>query len=45
MNIASNIRYYSTIVNGNALDFDTFVDETRQITEYLQEQAAEAVDD
>lgn len=45
VNIASTIRYYSTIVNGNALDFDAFADETARIIDHLSTQAVGAAED
>lgn len=45
VNLASNIRYFSTIVNGNAVDFDEFVDETAQIMDHLSKQAVGAAGD
>lgn len=45
VNVASTIRYYSTIVNGNALDFDEFVDETSQIVDHVAKQRVGTADD
>ncbi|RQG93164.1 carboxymuconolactone decarboxylase family protein [Natrarchaeobius halalkaliphilus] len=38
INVASNTRYFSTILHGNEVDQDDFVAETDEIVNYIQEQ-------
>lgn len=46
VNLASATQYFSTLLHGNEVDVDDFVDETAEIVEYIEEQeAAPAGDD
>ncbi|WP_440765826.1 carboxymuconolactone decarboxylase family protein [Natronorubrum sp. DTA7] len=40
--IAGTTRYFSTVLHGNEIDLDDFVDETDEIVDYLKEQEAAA---
>ncbi|RQH00978.1 carboxymuconolactone decarboxylase family protein [Natrarchaeobius oligotrophus] len=45
INVASNTRYFSTILHGNEVDHDEFVAETDEIVDYIQQQEAAPADD
>ncbi|RQG95107.1 carboxymuconolactone decarboxylase family protein [Natrarchaeobius chitinivorans] len=45
INVASNTRYFSTILHGNEIDHDEFVAETDEIVDYIQQQEAAPADD
>lgn len=40
--LAGATRYFSTVLHGNEIDLDDFVDETSEIVDYLKEQEAAA---
>lgn len=40
VNVAANVRYFSTILHGANVDFDDFVAETTEIVDYIKEQQA-----
>ena len=40
VNVAADIRYFSTILQGAEVDLDDFVEETTEIVEYINEQQA-----
>lgn len=40
VNVAADIRYFSTILHGAEVDLDDFVDETTAIVEHIKEQQA-----
>ncbi|ELY42252.1 carboxymuconolactone decarboxylase family protein [Natronorubrum tibetense] len=40
--LAGTTRYFSTVLHGNEIDLDDFVDETDEIVNYLKEQEAPA---
>ena len=40
--LAGTTRYFSTVLHGNEIDLDDFVDETAEIVNYLKEQEAPA---
>ncbi|WP_266078965.1 carboxymuconolactone decarboxylase family protein [Haladaptatus caseinilyticus] len=42
INLASTTQYFSTVLHGNEVDLDEFVDETTEIVEYIQRQQAAA---
>ncbi|AFK18611.1 carboxymuconolactone decarboxylase family protein [Haloferax mediterranei ATCC 33500] len=44
VNLASNTQYFSTILHGNEVDIDDFVNETTEMVEYIKEQEATADD-
>lgn len=43
--LASATSYFSTVLHGNEVDVDEFVEETAEIVEYIEEQEAAAADD
>lgn len=45
VNLASATQYFSTILHGNEVDVDDFVDETAEIVEHIKEREAAAADD
>ncbi len=45
VNVASATRYFSTVLHGNEIDLDEFVDETAEIVDYIQESEAQPADD
>ncbi|SDQ24008.1 alkylhydroperoxidase AhpD family core domain-containing protein [Natronobacterium texcoconense] len=45
VNIASETRYFSTILHGNEVDVDEFVAETDEIVDHIKEGEAAAADD
>lgn len=45
VNLASITQYFSTLLHGNEVDVDDFVEETTEIVEYIEEQEAAAGDD
>lgn len=42
VNVAADIRYFSTILHGAEVDLDEFVEETTEIVEHIEEQQAAA---
>lgn len=44
-NVAANVRYFSTILHGAEVDYETFVDETDEIVNHIETQRAAAGDD
>lgn len=40
VNVAANVRYFSTILHGGEVDLDDFAAETTDIVEYIKEQEA-----
>ncbi|WP_224336396.1 carboxymuconolactone decarboxylase family protein [Haloprofundus halobius] len=42
VNVAANVRYFSTILHGAEVDLDEFRAETSEIVDYIEEQGAEA---
>ncbi|WP_224449957.1 carboxymuconolactone decarboxylase family protein [Haloprofundus salilacus] len=44
VNVAANVRYFSTILHGAEVDLDEFRHETSEIVGYIEEQGAEAAD-
>lgn len=42
VNVAADIRYFSTILHGTEVELDDFVAETAEIVEYIEEQQATA---
>lgn len=42
VNVAADIRYFSTILHGAEVSLDDFVEETTEIVEYIQAQQAPA---
>lgn len=38
VNVAADIRYFSTVLHGAEVDIDDFVEETSEIVEYIKEQ-------
>ncbi|AGB39154.1 carboxymuconolactone decarboxylase family protein [Natronococcus occultus] len=43
--LASNTRYFSTVLHGSETDLEAFVEETDEIVAYFEEQEAAAADD
>jgi len=44
--VASNVRYFSTVLHGADVDYDAFVDETAELVEHIEDQqAAMSADD
>ncbi len=44
VNVAADIRYFSTILHGAEVDLDDFVKETTEIVEYIKAQQAASAD-
>lgn len=42
VNVAADIRYFSTVLHGTEVDLDEFVAETAEIVEHIEEQQAAA---
>lgn len=45
VSLASSTQYFSTILHGNEVDLDEFVDETAEIVAYIEDQETAAADD
>ncbi|WP_265109026.1 carboxymuconolactone decarboxylase family protein [Halosolutus halophilus] len=45
VNLACATRYFSTLLHGNEVDVDDFVDETSEIVDYIEEQESAPADD
>lgn len=45
INVAGSTQYFSTLLHGNEVDLDDFVDETDEVVEYIREQEAASADD
>ncbi|WP_331235768.1 carboxymuconolactone decarboxylase family protein [Natronorarus salvus] len=44
VNVAADIRYFSTVLHGAEVDLDEFVEETAGIVDHIEEQRANAAD-